>query len=358
MAPQNKKKNMKRFLSIVTIALALASCVNDSEVEQPNNQPTPIVFGEVSTRVDITNADVEENGFGVIALVNTGANGVYESLFGANPEKIWLEDGNWIYDEANVKYWCDNCNYHFFGVYPHDEAYTIATDASGNPTGVSHTFITPTTADKDLIMAYTPVDTSKTPPTQVEMTFNHALTKVNFIFWRDRVNNENDQMRIKQVMLVNLKSEGTLTRFNDSSASWEYTAKRMNITKNVAKTDTESDYISAATFNVETAKLDDTSNPKPASKPFGEDGLLLLPQSIDGSNSVGLRVVYELLMPDAVDWQEKTIETLLPTITWVGGKEVNYQILLSSSVNIAFYHIQTSIDPWGTPQVGGTVIIK
>ena len=68
--------------------------------------------------------------------------------------------------------------------------------------------------------------------------------------------------------------------------------------------------------------------------------------------------VYELKRQNAADWEEAELETVLPSITWKAGQRYTYNVVLSSVTDITVYYIQTKVDPWGTPQVGGTVIIK
>lgn len=347
---------MKRLLTILIATLALAACDNSVEVPQGADwKDAKIGFGEVETRAYLEDASAIAE-FGVCGVVNSGAGSTtYTPLF--DNERVYKSGEEWNYD--NVRFWLPSHTYHFFAYYPYGgNSATLVTDGAGSYDGYKLTTSTPTSADYDLLVAHkTEATTASSFPESVDFTFDHAFAKVNFTFWRDAVNNQNDQMRLREVSLINLMSEGTLTTLG-STKTWEYTDARMTVQNLITPTDSEADYISATILDVDEGKLSDTSNPNAASQPFGEDGLLLLPQTISSANIVGLRVVYELLMQDAVDWKEVTLETILPSITWVGGNAINYHILLSSSVNITFYHIQTSIDPWGTPQVGGTVIIK
>ena len=93
------------------------------------------------------------------------------------------------------------------------------------------------------------------------------------------------------------------------------------------------------------------------SAPFS--GLMLLPQTIDTSSySVSLKIEYELKRQNAADWEKAELETVLPAITWEKGLQYVYNVVLSSVTDITMYYIHTKVDPWGTPQVGGTVIIK
>ena len=92
-----------------------------------------------------------------------------------------------------------------------------------------------------------------------------------------------------------------------------------------------------------------------AASPFCQ--MMLLPQTLD-ANSVSLKIVYQLKRQNAADWEEAELETVLPSPKWEAGKRYTYNVVLSSVTDITIYYIQTKVDPWGTPQVGGTVIIK
>lgn len=114
----------------------------------------------------------------------------------------------------------------------------------------------------------------------------------------------------------------------------------------------DSDNIGAATKTDNSLNLGGV-----ASTPFS--GVMLLPQPIDvSSNIVSLKIQYELKRQNAADWESAELETILPAITWEKGKQYVYNVVLSSVTDITVYYIQTKVDPWGTPQVGGTVIIK
>ena len=81
----------------------------------------------------------------------------------------------------------------------------------------------------------------------------------------------------------------------------------------------------------------------------------LMPQTL---SNVALKISYQLKRQNATDWESTELETVLPSITWENNKRYTYNVVLSSVTDITIYYIQTKVDPWGTPQVGGTVIIK
>ena len=345
---------MKRLLMFVLVC-ALSACEKDNPVNTPNNGLEPITFGEAVTRANITTDDITANGFGVYAFVNTGANGtsgdgIYESLLGDNSgaERVYIDTttGDWTY--GNTKFWLADRVYQFLGVYPYNAPYTITT-ASGNPTGISRTFTTPAAADEDLVLARATYDTSVATPESVEMNFEHMLANVNFKVWRDEAKHQNDQMRVKKVTLSNVRMKGT---YYSATNAWEMTNDKMAM-EYTNNTLADEDNIGAAVTKAD-GSWDFGGE---ASTPFS--GLLLIPQNTnDASNSISLKIEYELKRQNAVDWETKVLEADLPSIAWKAGQRYTYNVVLSSVTYITVYYIQTTVDPWGTPQVGGTVIIK
>ncbi|MBO7236321.1 MAG: hypothetical protein J6V05_07040, partial [Alistipes sp.] len=90
--------------------------------------------------------------------------------------------------------------------------------------------------------------------------------------------------------------------------------------------------------------------------PFGD--MMLLPQTINDSNVVSLKIEYELKLNNAPTWTKEELEAVLPAKTWNAGSRYTYNVVLSRVTDITVYYILTKVDQWGTPQVGGTVIIK
>lgn len=336
---------MKRLFQIFIVACALTACENDKPGYEPSIERKPIVFDMTETRAAIESSDIEKNGFGVYAFVTNEANTAYESLFENSPEKVSYKNGTWTY--TNTKYWLDNRTYQFFGIYPCDKSYSITTDLSGNPNGISRTFTTPATADADLVLASATYDTSVATPESVEMNFEHMLAKVSLNVWRDGAKHQNDQMRIRKVTLSNIGKAGT---YSSSTNTWTPTNEKLAMAYE-NNTLADSDNIGGATKNNDSYQFGGV-----ASVPFNE--LMLLPQTIDASNNIALKIEYELKRQNAADWEAAELETFLPATTWDSGKKYTYNVVLSSVTDITVYYILTKVDPWGTPQVGGTVIIK
>jgi hypothetical protein len=92
-------------------------------------------------------------------------------------------------------------------------------------------------------------------------------------------------------------------------------------------------------------------------KVWGEDGVMLMPHDI-ADNGVKIRVdyLYDVNPNDNDLGQEKFIEGYIPKISWQSNTAINYNISIANSSFLKFD--QPTIEPWGSPQTGGTIIIK
>ena len=322
-------------------ALALLGC---------NNEPTPsaptdleaIGFGTVDTRATMT--DLQDNGFGVWAYISNSAQQNYLLMENQLVEYDESED-KWFY--SPVKYWLDDTVFSFVGVYPYDENGTYySLDAANAAVKLT---VSETPSAVDFLIATHETDTSEEGYNPiVPMQFKHMLTSVGLNIWRDGGKHQNDDMRIKSVTLGNIIKSGV---YSSATDSWTNNNNDKLALEKVYENFSDDDNIGAATM--ENGSL--TTGGTPAS-PF--ETMMLLPQTLDADNSVSLKIVYELKRQGAVDWEEAELETSLPSITWKAGQRYTYNVVLSSVTDITVYYIQTKVDPWGTPQVGGTVIIK
>lgn len=346
---------------MLLLAASLVSC--EKESHEPASDKTPIKFGKVETRTPVNS---EENmrgegkgdGFGVLASMNgaagTSAAAEY-SLFMENENVYWDDTyGAWTYD--NTQYWTKGRNYHFFAYYPYEaemnDAKPISAVEMNAYFGYDLTFTTPQKADVDLLTCFATVDTGKAAfngGTSVPIDFGHELVNVNLEIWRDAEKHQNDDMRVTGVALSNIPWKGKLTKTVDGVSSW--TPLAMNPLFLGTEVD-QNTPIGAAKRDVDTGIINSSDDP---CKPFGDDGLLLIPEA----NAVTLRVSYELHRQDGgVIWEEYTLPVTLPVDSWVAGKRINYSLILSNQVNMSFYYLGTTVQPWGAPQVGGTIIIK
>lgn len=290
----------------------------------------------------VADIDSVKNGFGVWAFYtnnkNTNVITYMENL------KVEYKEGRWDYGDP--KYWLVDTKFSFVATYPYykDSVYTSSA-------GDVQLELSVTPSETDYLVALDSVDTRDPnfdPSKSVQLQFKHLLSNVSLNVWRDGAKHQNDSMRVLKVTLSNIRKAGTYLIVADTLVAKNEKLIMEYINDNVS----DSDNIGAATKTGNSLNLGGIP-----STPFS--GVMLLPQPIDASsNSVSLKIQYELKRQNAADWESAELETILPAISWEKGKKYVYNVVLSSVTDITMYYIQTKVDPWGTPQVGGTVIIK
>lgn len=331
---------------LVLCALFVAACDNSSS-DNPHIElkDMPITIGS-SVSVSRANIDdLQDDGFGVWAFITNSEQDNYPYMVN---RLVKNEDGEWVY--SPTKYWLNDTQFSFVATYPYDEdgdAFTVNASTSAVELTLN---VSDTPSKYDYLVAKEDINTSDPnfdPTDAVQLQFQHLLSNVSLKVWREGVKHENDQMRVRKVTLSNIRKAGTYSSVTDT---WETTDDKLKmeyINVNVS----DIDNIGAAIKTNNSLTFGGV-----ASTPFNEE--LLIPQTIDASNAISLKIDYELKRQNAADWERAELETILPTITWEKGQKYTYNVVLSSVTDITFYYIQTKVDPWGTPQVGGTVIIK
>lgn len=324
------------MLSAFVTALSI-SCNKDGD-------PTPpkaISFGKVATRAELS--DIRANGFGVWTFINNAEYTTKHLLM--NNVYVYHNGGAWEYSPE--EYWIADTRFSFVATYPYDQAGTnFKLDSGEVKLSVSET-----PSEVDYLMATKEVDTAAGNfdySNAVPLQFQHMLTKVSLNIWRDGGKHQNDDMRVRKVTLSNIYKGGT---YSTSSGAWTPTGDKLTLSY---ENNNLSDRDNIGAVIIKEGGTLEASGGDP-SKPFSE---MLLPQTIGDSNSVSLKIEYELKRQNAAEWESAELETILPSITWKSGQRYTYNVVLSSVTDITVYYIQTKVDPWGTPQVGGTVIIK
>ena len=297
-----------------------------------------IEFSNVSTKATVDS--VKTNGFGVWALIS---NSEVENKVLMENQYVKYNDGKWVY--SPLRYWLPETEFNFIATYPYDQNgkyYTFDSENSAVKLTVNET-----PSEKDFLMATNMTDTSVEGFSEtVDLQFRHVLTSVGLNIWRDGGKHQNDQMRIKKVTLSNIRKGGTY----NSTDLWTPSNEKLSLEKEYEE----------SSANIGAAVVQGggtlTTGGEPAD-PFSE--VMLIPQTMDASNKVSLKIHYQLKMHDGEDkWENVEMEAELPYGTWEPNRRYMYNVVLSSVKDITFYYIQTKISPWGAPQVGGTIIIK
>ena len=310
------------------------------DIDAPMTETLPAIeFSNVSTKATVD--DIQDDGFGVWALLDNAT--VTDELILNNAEVTYNSAaGSWEY--SPLRYWIDESVFTFLAAYP-NEGFTF--DPGNSSLNLT---LAKTPSQVDYMVATNMTDTSVEGFSEtVDLQFRHVLTSVGLNIWRDGGKHQNDQMRIKKVTLSNIRKGGTYS-YPSNTDPWTPTDDRLTLEK-IYETVSDDDNIGAATM--ENGTLETGGVP---ADPFND--MMLIPQTLDGSSPVSLKIQYELKRQNAADWETAELEAVLPSFTWEPNRRYKYNVVLSSVTDITVYYIQTKVDPWGTPQVGGTVIIK
>lgn len=344
-------------------ALALLGCDKEHTPIAPI-EPGVIGFGNVTTRAVDSADDINE--FPVWACMADPSADYYAPIL--TNERVYKGDnGQWKYD--NTRLWIANSHFFFLSVFSDADTCPLFTenkvDIAGN--GSQHMVYTmdvttPNTADMDILTAFNYTNTSGVYSQTVSMQFSHLLTKVNLKIRQDFDKDPDFDYFVTKVTITGIKNSGRFGVVPYASASpyyfsgWTFAENATTLT--VEKTFDTPQILRAYDEPDPKNKVIDT---------WGNDGILLIPQEIV-DNTVKVRIDY-LYDETPGDNDPGTIahyvEGFLPTniineepkeILWQSGKSINYTIKVAEQNDISF--AQPTIDPWGSPQTGGTIIIK
>lgn len=341
-----KVKTLKYFIVTVAAMSVVCSCAKNSLETPPPTEETqsPITFSNVSTKAALS--DLQTNGFGVWAYINNEA--VTNELI-MNNSKVTYNSTADSWEYSPLRYWLPETVFNFIATYPYDSNCAYYTFDSNN-CSVKLT-VPETPSQEDFLIATNITVTSDEGfdgTKSVNLDFQHMLTSVGLNIWRDQAKHTNDHMRVRKVTLSNIRKGGT---YSSSTDIWTPTDDRLTMEK-IYETLSDDDNIGAAIVK-DNGTLDTGGSP---ADPFND--MMLVPQTLDGSSPVSLKIQYELKRQNAADWEQAELEAVLPNGIWEANRRYTYNVVLSSVTDITVYYIQTKVDPWGTPQVGGTVIIK
>lgn len=324
----------KIFIYICTcLMLCIITACSSSTIEDIPTQEEPqtaIGFNaKVNARALADMDDIQSNGFAVWGGYD-GAN-----VFSGTHVTM---DGTWGYGTA--KYWVLNKEYTFFATYPH----------TANVTATNGTYKldveTPAAADLDILTAsaYTDTNVSNFNP-EVALQFTHLMTRVNIKVGQDFTTNENDDFTVTKVTLTGIKPNGAY-QVTNAGTTFTGTWIMENITTTFERTFSGTEQVAIRNQADQILSV------------WGEDGLLLIPQTIT-SASVKVRIDYLFSMYQSEEEPEEGyVEAYLPASAdlWQSGKIITYSTTISNENNISF--LAPTVKPWGTPQSGGTIIIK
>ena len=340
--------------TFLTVALmAFLSC-NKHEIA-PVNPETEIRFGSVTTRAGEVFNGAQE--FSVWAVVSSDDYLIDDVALSYHPwmtnERVYETGNGWTYD--NTSYWLPNSKFWFFATYPYNSGVNVTRQSQG---GVIYTLYSlnvsadGSTDTKDILIASNIIDTGADAfdaDDLVELNFSHLLTKFNLTISQNTGIDSEFEYYVTKVSITGLNDNGVymiMPYENQFLSAWNMDeATPMTLSKN---------------YEINPICLREDYGTGRKSRPlkvWGEDGVMLIPHEIV-TNGVMIRIDYLYdVNPDDEDYGEaKFIEGYIPPIIWQSNTSINYNIAIANSSFLTFD--QPTIEQWGSPQTGGTIIIK
>ena len=328
---------------------AMIACNNTEIIDVGGKLTNAITFDNVNTRAGLS--DLEDNGFGVWACVSSkdaGSSVQYEPLL--DNERVYLKDGEWTYD--NTQLWISNSMFYFFAAYPkeigvqqqrleYDEDVVVIYSLDITADGSNNT--------EDILVATNVTDTtaeSFDPDNVVPLTFGHLLTKINFKIRQNFDIDPDFNYYVTRVIITGVKGNAKYScdPYDDSFYSeWDY--------DNSADITIEKVYSEPVLLRNIGAE-----NPVVTLSVWGNNGLMLVPQEINGNAKIKVEYYYDVNSDDDSYGTATYVEGFIPATRWESGQSISYTLSIANQNNISFS--QPSIGPWGSPQTGGTIIIQ
>lgn len=345
------------------------------------NESDEIKFGTIATKGVDGIEDIDN--FGVwISMTNVDGTSDYVSYL--SNERVYptdLSKNLWAYNKT--RYWFEDCYFYFIASYPYapyPEGYPNSTDGLGVGTfqvledtqfGVDFAYSldvdtydadTKSHTGVDILTASQYVDTSGEPEEwkkPVKLNFKHLLTKINIKIRQDlrpELGDPDNHYYITKVSLQGVSSTGKyllIPEYTDVNAESTDVASAWLLDNNTGQSYEKTFEISEETKTLK--QLGEVS----VWGSEDEGGLLLIPQKIE-HNSVRLRIDYLYKLDtedDEAEPKERYLEAYIPASElWQSNSVITYTLALSNASKITF--LAPAIASWGTPQTGGTVIIK
>lgn len=235
----------KLFLLAASALMVLASC-SKTDIVYQNETPQEIGLFSVAkkqTKAAIDGTEFKHNNMAVTAYLAAAATAGTKVFFG---KTMFIEDGN-TNNFKGGKYWpIENCTLNFFAIAP-EETNNVETEFS--TTGQATVTVSNNDVNqKDVMYAVGQGTKANSNPVNVTMTFNHALSWVDFQF------KSNLAITIKEITVKDACFNGNLTvqstnfkktSTQAASASWNTTSKVSSYTvqgSELTLTDNASEY--------------------------------------------------------------------------------------------------------------------
>lgn len=345
------------ILLLIALIFAAFACSKNEEAPVLPEGGEEITFSNVATKAVNGIKDIEQIGVWA-AMTKDGETSDYISIL--DNERVYPTDEahtNWVYD--NTRYWFENYHFYFIASYPYNQngsgigsfqkfeaiqdnitriGYSLDVDTY-NEEASTHTGV-------DILTAATYVNTSTEWSRTVTLNMRHLLTKVNLKISQDttEVGDPNNDYYITKVALSGISTNGeylVITDENQIAQEWSLeSANNYSFDKT---------YDGSQTLRSQKVISVWEDN--------GEGGLLLIPQSIP-IDKVKIRVEYLYQLAQSTEKKPGFVEAYMPVSDdlWQSGKRITYRLAIAKPTNIRF--LAPTVESWGAPQTGGTIIIK
>jgi len=323
---------MKKILLAVTAALAITSCSQNEEFENPA-QKAEINFGSIvgnSTRATITNTDNFEtftvNGYKTSAVMATTTK--LESGF-INNEVVTKTEGVWKHN--NVFYW-PSTYVQFFATSPQQ---SLSIEDDGYPT-FDYT-VGDIATQEDLLVAN--LKDQQKSDNAVQLTFQHALTQVNFSIKGDT---KGFDYKVTKLTINGVDGTGTFVfDGSDTTGTWTPDAKAAGTYESTYTVGAEVALTNVAEDLATTTKFDTDSK---------KSLFMLLPQTLKAGAEVAITYTAAPTgKTDATDLTFTGTKKVALTGTWDAGKKVRYTLTLTSDAKAITIGAPT-VSGWGEPE--------
>ena len=321
---------MSKSLSLLLLAIVIGGCAKTPVSVRPLDELYPIRFEEVKTKTLMT--DFNLTAFRVWGETSPGAADVFDGVevTGMDPDEYGRMD-NWVYE--GDKYWLSEKTYDFYAVSPK----TMSLIYSSGDYTFDYTMPDNISTDLeydnghiDVIAAHHTRRTgamSQTPP-DVSLEFEHKLARVNIKLIKAAMNNSHN-MKVKNVYLWGMKKSGAY-KFASGWSAYDETGSVSLTDIDVALPDNE--------------------------VPVTIGGILAVPQIISADQ---VYLLVEYTYTHGSNTSTKILSSPLPVDAvpeWTAGNSLTYSAVLSVEQDIRFD--TPEVEPWGSEQVGGTIIIR
>lgn len=345
---------MKRLtIKYKLVCLAVACCALFTACEQADlATKSPMTFKNGQVRA-IAAADANAR---VFAYRVTEGNATPEWLYGtatkgANAQLTNIDFTNkkaTFAVDGETKYWT-NATYNFFSVYSetlNDNAPLF--EPTFNTETKKFTFTYDVIADQQneiwaahLLDEPTHIATNE----EVDLEFNHILSKINFNV-KKSIANDRNTIKVNAISLTGFYGRGKF--------ELDVTSKAMNWIPEGANESFSYTYTPIGGIEI---SLDGTKVLAAARNNKG--GLLAIPQAVS-ARTVKVTIKYDFYNENNVNFEPKTAEAYLPINAvnrWEIGKNYTYNLILKAESNHILFSTPT-IEDWDRAQVGGTIIIQ